>query len=240
MKLVMLDIDGTLTQSYDYDQEIFGRAIGDVLGSPPIDANLDGYKNKTSLGVTQEAIRRTIGRDAKRWEIEEVKRLVLLYLQRSYQKTPEIFVEIPGAKPFLNHLLLLDGVGVAIATGCWLQEAIFKTHASGLEITRIPMATSDDHIERVKIMAIAADKAKTYYQSSGFENIVYIGDGPWDMQFSCQLGYSFIGIGPRVHVKNGPETINWHPDFLKNKRCSGLYYLCTGSITIFNFVLYYH
>ena len=33
MNLVMLDIDGTLTQSYDYDREIFGVAIAEVLGS---------------------------------------------------------------------------------------------------------------------------------------------------------------------------------------------------------------
>jgi len=61
MNLVMLDIDGTLTQSYEYDQEIFGLAIGDVLGGPPVDANLNGYINKTSTGVTEEAIRRITG-----------------------------------------------------------------------------------------------------------------------------------------------------------------------------------
>ena len=42
MNLVMLDIDGTLTQSYEYDEEIFGLAIGEVLGVPRIDADFNG------------------------------------------------------------------------------------------------------------------------------------------------------------------------------------------------------
>jgi len=62
MNLVMLDIDGTLTQSYEYDREIFGLAIAEVLGCPPIDADLNGYVDKTSTGVTQEAIRRITGK----------------------------------------------------------------------------------------------------------------------------------------------------------------------------------
>ena len=65
MNLVMLDIDGTLTQSYEYDQEIFGLAIAEVLGCPPVDADLNGYVDKTSTGVTQEAIRRITGRSPR-------------------------------------------------------------------------------------------------------------------------------------------------------------------------------
>ncbi len=70
MNLVMLDIDGTLTQSYEYDREIFGQAIGEVLGCEMVDADLNLYANKTSIGVTSEAIQRITGRSAREEEIE--------------------------------------------------------------------------------------------------------------------------------------------------------------------------
>jgi phosphoglycolate phosphatase-like HAD superfamily hydrolase len=214
MDLIMLDIDGTLTQSYDYDREIFGRAIGEVLGCPPVDADLNGYVDKTSIGVTLEAIQRLTGRDATPAEIEAVKRRVLEYLEDMYRESPGVFSEVPGAACFLQRLRERIGVGIAIATGCWRREALFKLEASGLDVTGLPMATSDDHRDRQRIMEIAAARARDFYACPAFEHLVYLGDGPWDLQFSRSLGYGFIGIGPRVQALVGPGADHWHPDYL--------------------------
>ncbi len=211
----MLDIDGTLTQSYEYDRDIFGLAIAEVLGCPPVDADLNNYKDKTSLGVTQEAIRRAMGRSSKVEEINEVKRRVLLRLERKFQESPEFFCEVPGAACFLKRLRNLNGVVIAIATGCWLNEALFKLMASGLTVDGIPMATSDDNRNRKKIMRIAAEKARDFNACPKFEKVVYLGDGSWDLQFSRSLGYGFIGIGPRVRELKETEAIYWYPNFLE-------------------------
>jgi phosphoglycolate phosphatase-like HAD superfamily hydrolase len=213
--LIMLDIDGTLTQSYEYDREIFGLAIAEVLGCPPVDAELSGYVDKTSSGVTQEAIRRITGRDAKAEEIESVKGRVLWRLGKMYQESRAIFGEIPGARRFVDRLRNLEGVAIAIATGCWLSEALFKLHASGLMVDDIPMATSDDHWNRQRIMETAVEKARRAYVLPAFDHVLYIGDGPWDYQASLSLGYSFIGIGPRVLALKDSEAICWHQDFLE-------------------------
>jgi phosphoglycolate phosphatase-like HAD superfamily hydrolase len=213
MNLVMLDIDGTLTQSYEYDQEIFGLAIAEVLGCPPVNADLSGYVDKTSSGVTREAVRRITGRNPKVEQIEEVKRNVLWRLEKMYQESPEIFGEVPGAKRFLERLRRLDGAGIAIATGCWRSEVLFKLRASGLSDAGIPMATSDDDRNRRRIMQIAAERAQEFYACSGFERVVYLGDGPWDLQEARSLGFRFIGIGPRVQVLKDTLTGSWHPDF---------------------------
>ena len=108
MNLVMLDIDGTLTQSYEYDQEIFGLAIAEVLGCPQVNADLNGYVDKTSTGVTREAVRHVTGRSPKVEQIEEVKRNVLRRLEKMYQESPEIFGEVPGARRFLERLRSLE------------------------------------------------------------------------------------------------------------------------------------
>jgi len=215
MNLVMLDIDGTLTQSYDYDREIFGLAIAEVLGCPPVDADLNGYVDKTSTGVTLEAIRRLTGRKPEAEQFEEVKRRVLWHLDRMYRESPGAFSEVPGASRFLERLRKLDGAGIAIATGCWLSEAQFKLRASGLNVDGIPLATSDDNRNRMRIMEISSEKARGVYACPAFVRVVYLGDGPWDLQASRSLGYGFVGIGPRAQALEGGEAGCWHQDFME-------------------------
>jgi phosphoglycolate phosphatase-like HAD superfamily hydrolase len=215
MNLVMLDIDGTLTQSYEYDREIFGLAIGEVLGRQPVDADLNSYVDKTSTGVTVEAIRRATGRSPEVGEIEQVKNNVLRRLKNLYQESPSVFSEVPGAAYFLEQLRGLDGAVIAIATGCWLSEAQFKLQASGLLVDGIPLATSDDDRNRKNIMQIACENALDFYACSRFEKVVYLGDGPWDLQASHALGYGFIGIGSRIQSEKDAEEFFWHQDFLE-------------------------
>jgi len=215
MNLVMLDIDGTLTQSYDYDQEIFGLAIAEVIGCPQVNADLNGYIDKTSTGVTCESILRISGTNPTADQIDAVKSNVLRRLETMYRESPGIFTEVPGAARFLERLRSLDGVGIVIATGCWTNEALFKLRASGLNIAGIPMATSDDDRNRTRIMQIALERARAFYTCPGFERVVYLGDGPWDLQEAHTLGYRFIGIGPRVQVLQDTQDFLWHPNFVE-------------------------
>jgi phosphoglycolate phosphatase-like HAD superfamily hydrolase len=164
--------------------------------------------------VTQEAILRLTGRSAGSGAIEEVKRRVLLRLQSMYAQTPGIFSEVPGAALLLERLRKFERAGLVIATGCWHSEALFKLQASGLNVDGIPMATSDDDRDRQKIMEIAVRRAMDFYACSGFERVVYIGDGPWDLQFSRLLGYAFIGIGQRVRELIPSGAGHWHHDYL--------------------------
>ena len=211
----MLDIDGTLTQSYEYDREIFGLAIAEVLGSPPVDADLNGYVDKTSTGVTVEAISRITGRKPEAKAIDAVKRRVLWRLEKMYRESPGNFREVPGAARFLDRLRKLEGVRIAIATGCWSDEAQFKLKASGLKVDGIPMATSDDDQNRKRIMEIAAERAREFYACPGFERIVYLGDGLWDLQTSQALGFGFIGIGPRERALKIAASGHWHRNYLE-------------------------
>ncbi len=214
MKLVLLDIDGTLTLSYEYDREIFGAAIGELLGLPPVDADLNGYVDKTSLGVSMEAIHRLTGRSPVQGDVEQVKLNVLRRLNDMYRESPWVFNEVPGASMFLERLRTFNEGRIAIATGCWNSEALFKLQASGLNVDAIPMATSDDSKNRLKIMEIAVEKAGDYYGCRSFKRVVYVGDGPWDLETSRSLGYKFIGIGSRVRALKDKESFPWHQDFM--------------------------
>jgi phosphoglycolate phosphatase-like HAD superfamily hydrolase len=64
-------------------------------------------------------------------------------------------------------------------------------------------------------MQIACEKALDFYACSRFEKVVYLGDGPWDLQASHALGYGFIGIGSRIQSEKDAEEFFWHQDFLE-------------------------
>jgi len=213
MDLVMLDIDGTLTQSFEYDQEVFALAIAEVVQGPRIDTNLNGYTYTSSLGVTQEAVRRLTGRLPSEEEIAAVKRRVIWHMQRLYAASPETFSQVPGADRFLERLRQLDGLGIAIATGCWRDEALFKLNASGLHADDLLLATSDDDRDRQRIMEAARQRARDRYACPGFEHVVYLGDGPWDLKASQALGYGFIGVGARLQALQEAGVRHLHEDY---------------------------
>ena len=86
------------------------------------------------------------------------------------------------------------------AGGGWAASAIFKLKSARLPIDNIPYAFSDDDESRERIMAIAHSRAETYYGQL-FSEIIYIGDGVWDIRLAKKLGYSFIGIASDYEAK---------------------------------------
>ena len=217
MNLVMLDIDGTLTQTFEHDSKIFGLAIAEALGCPSFEMDLNGYVDKTSAGVTAEAIRNFNGREPRISEILRVKNKVLQNFKKMYRESSKTITEVPGASRFMEQLRQLERMGIAIATGCWYKEAMFKLRVSHLTVNGIPLATSDDDRNRMRIMEIAAGRARDFYDCSKFERVVYLGDGSWDLQASRDLGYSFIGIGSRIQALMEQENLGWYQDFLEGE-----------------------
>jgi len=215
MNLVLFDIDGTLTQSFEYDRQVFSLALTDVIGSANIDTDLGAYIATTSAGVTREAFQRSLGRDPCAEEYEEVKRRVLWHLEKRYQESPAAFVEVAGASRCVARLRKRAGMAVAIATGCWRPEAMFKLQSSGFHPDGIPMATSDDDEDRQRIMEISVQRALGFYACSRFERVVSIGDGPWDLQASRSLGYGFVGIGARLQALKDAGARYLHRDYLE-------------------------
>lgn len=213
MNLIMLDIDGTLTRSYEYDQEIFCDTIAEVTGVPFDDTDWHTYEYITSSGVTPEAIYRATGRPATSAEIDKVQRVLLARLAQRHRDAAADFIEVPGASRFIAALKQLDNIKISIATGCWRNEARFKLSASNLDVRGIPMATCEDSKSREEIMATSCQLALAAYEISRFENIVYLGDGIWDAKASAGLGYRFIGIGKRLQTVSGIKLDFWHEDY---------------------------
>ncbi len=152
MHLVMFDIDGTLTSSYEFDKECFASALMDVLNADEVDSDWSTYKHVSSTGITMEAFTRYTGRDVTDDEMKEVESRLMFHLTERFKDSKSDFIEVPGAKKLVSILQSKDNIAISLATGCWKDEALFKLDKTGFNVSSIPLASSNDAVAREDIM----------------------------------------------------------------------------------------
>jgi len=80
-----------------------------------------------------------------------------------------------------------DSVSLSIATGGWEETALLKLQSAGIDVSGIPIASSNDHYARIEIMKMARVKASA---CESFP-VTYFGDAAWDQKACRELGYNF-------------------------------------------------
>ncbi|MFT5212059.1 MAG: phosphoglycolate phosphatase-like HAD superfamily hydrolase [Flavobacterium sp.] len=196
----MFDVDGTLVKSYEFDEQCFIAAVSQILGHD-IDSNWNGYRHVTDSGILSEHLeRKNIHSDHEEIH-QEVKAYFIKKVKDHLSQNP--VSEIPGANAFITKLKELDSVGLSIATGGWKETAMLKLESAGIEVSGIPLASSNDHYSRTEIMKIAMGKAnvKSHHQ------LTYFGDALWDKLACSELGYNFILVGGRIEHDKSVEDL---------------------------------
>lgn len=194
MHLVMFDIDGTLLESSEFDADCYVAAVKQVLGLT-VSGDWSTYRHVSDTGVLDELIQRhglsaayaTIHRDVKQAFLQQIA----AHLAASPAK------QLPGAAAFLDYLSRQDGVFISIATGGWLESSRLKLRSAGIDVTDIPIASSNDHFIRTEIMKAAESRAGAVE----FESKTYFGDGAWDKLAAEQLRYNFVLVGENQHCQ---------------------------------------
>lgn len=74
-----------------------------------------------------------------------------------------------------------------------------KLEHAGFNPEHAVLASSDDGVERTAIMQKSLDALDA--KGDSFQRIVYVGDAEWDVQATRELGWHFIGVGPRLKDK---------------------------------------
>ena len=95
--------------------------------------------------------------------------------------------QVPGASAMLARLRE-DGHTVAFATGCWEASARLKLTRSFIEVRDCCLVACDSEPDRVAILRSAMRHAAPR------ERVLYVGDGPWDVQAARRLQLPFVGI----------------------------------------------
>ncbi|MFQ5610002.1 MAG: HAD family hydrolase, partial [Woeseiaceae bacterium] len=93
---------------------------------------------------------------------------------------------------------------IAIATGCWRASAKLKLRSARFDTQGIPLATSDDHHDRSRIMLKALSEL-----GAEFESITYYGDGAWDRDACRTLGWAFVPVGPAMNGLESYHTVRF-------------------------------
>lgn len=192
MDLVLFDIDGTLIRSMRDDGDCLVEALQTAFGFADVDDDWSRYRYITDAGVMIEAFEERRGRTPSTAEIENFRRQFVASLARRCAQRR--LQQVPGAAALLAELAQRDDIAVAFATGCFRQTAVLKMESAGLCFDQVPSATCNDAISREDIMQIAINRAATQHGLERFENLVYVGDGIWDVWACRRLGVPFIGI----------------------------------------------
>jgi phosphoglycolate phosphatase-like HAD superfamily hydrolase len=208
----MFDIDGTLTDTQAADADAFVEAVKETLGIAEVDTDWASYPHVTSEGVLDEIVRRALGRPVAPAESRTVQRRFVGMLAR------KILHEIPGAAAFLRRLAAA-GYAVSLASGDWELSACHKLAAASIPVDGLPAAFCDSAQSRTEIMRHSLSRSLRHYRCDGFEQIVYVGDGSWDVHAARELGWGFIGIesskAPSKLRALGARHV--FPDYLKSE-----------------------
>src|SRR5215471_21784601 len=102
MRLVIFDIDGTLTQTMKVDADCFVRSLAEVCGFHDVDTDWSGYKHATDSGVFHEIYKARTGRLPSAFEISRFRQHFVDLLEQ--MSAGAAFTPVPGAALLLSRL----------------------------------------------------------------------------------------------------------------------------------------
>ncbi|MEN8865859.1 MAG: HAD family hydrolase [Akkermansiaceae bacterium] len=196
MKVVIFDINGTLTQTNAVDSECFIRTVREVLGVEEFETDWTQYQFVTDSGVAQEISQRYCDRPMS----GALTKAFHEHLVNGLREQPKsLFQALPGAIDFVNLLVESPDHAVAFATGAHEASARYKLETAGFEVAGLPLASSSDAVVREHIMLHALDRAARAHQVP-FSDVVYFGNAPWDVEATSNLGWKLVGIGKGIET----------------------------------------
>ena len=201
MIATIFDIDGTLVESFGFDDACYISAIREVLGEVHIHDDWSKYINVTDTGSLRQIMEGN--KIQEKGQINEVRtkfgELIRQYLQNGGECRPKA-----GAIHLIDTLLATEGYTVGFATGGWRHTATMKLRHVGFNLRNTVLTSSDDSDKRVEIM-----EKCLFALGNNFQHTVYIGDAEWDIEATEKLGWHFIGVGARLEGK----CRSWVKDF---------------------------
>ena len=189
VRLVLFDIDGTLTATSRIDNTCYARAFRRTFGREIPTTDWHCYSHVTDVGILHELLDKERGEPLGSQEIERFEDNYRRELEGAFIRKPAEFRSVPGARDALRKMSESSTDRVALATGGMRQTALFKLGRAGIDGSRMPGAFANDGISRAEIARTAIQRAEVES-----EDVVYVGDGVWDVKTAAELGMRFVGV----------------------------------------------
>jgi phosphoglycolate phosphatase-like HAD superfamily hydrolase len=194
-RLVVFDVDGTLTDTAEADSECFAQAIVDEFGFRDFNPRWSSYTEFTDSSIIREVFEGARGEGPTPGEISRLIERFVGLLESAHEREPERFAPIGGAPALVSGLSADDGWRVAVATGGWERSARLKLGYAGIEIGDAPLASAEVSRSRAEIVRWAIDEAGRRLSDGGFGRVVLVGDTRWDLKMAREFGLPFVGVG---------------------------------------------
>jgi len=194
MKLVMFDMDGTLTDGFAIEENCYVLAIEQALNLPGVKTEWETYTHTTASFCLEEIVRRHRGHAPTAAESRAVQARMVELMADITRRTGRRTREVPGAAACVRGLLQ-RGYAVAIASGDWEATARHKFATAGIPFDGLPSAFCDVAHPRTDIMCAALARAAVHHGRAGFDRITYVGDAAWDVRACRELGWPLVGVG---------------------------------------------
>jgi phosphoglycolate phosphatase-like HAD superfamily hydrolase len=179
MRLVIFDVDGTLTDTMAVDAYCFLRAFTEVCGFSDVESDWSSYSNATDAGIFHEVFECRVGRPPSPGELAHFREHLVALFRAAAATRP--FDPVRGAPELLDRLKQENDYSVALATGCWADSARVKMSSAGMCYDDYSSASADDAPERDLILKLALARAAGS-SSQKLSGVIYVGDGVWDIR----------------------------------------------------------
>lgn len=138
MKLAILDIDGTLTNTSRVDEICFTRAMAETHGLTEIGASWANCPHVSDSGITQQIFLDHFNREPNDDDLSPLKSRFFDLLHEHHALDAGHFAEVPGAREMVSQLEQKEDWVITIATGCWRGSAKMKLAAANSNSIVIP------------------------------------------------------------------------------------------------------
>src|ERR1041385_2243299 len=115
MTLIMFDIDGTLTETFQVDEECYVQALKDVFSFSEVSTDWSSYKHTSDSGILGELVHARLGRSVKDSERVAFQARFMALLTAAALVRTDCFHPVRGAKELLQKLAGNSNYAISLA-----------------------------------------------------------------------------------------------------------------------------
>lgn len=214
-RLVLFDIDETITSSDGAGRRAIGRALCDIYGVDASKITLS-MSGKTDPQILKEILKASEKTDEEIDEMlvrkDEMFNIYLGLLEEEI-KNAKFFIIHEGVVELLDSLAVHDHGYLGLLTGNIEKGARMKLEQFGLNKYFPLGAYGSDHANRMELPDIATVRAREHFKVDFKPNqVVIIGDSIYDVL--CAKGYGAKSIAVNTGKTSKADLEEQKPDYL--------------------------